>query len=202
MLLGIYIRTGGPKWSFSIQTAKVLLHAGFPFIWSGLISVIYTQMDKLMLGHFLGEAEVGLYAAGAMVGELWGFIPSAIIASMTPVITEERQRDESAYKEKLILLFSIVLWIGVIISACITPLSRIIMMILYGKDFIDAGIVLSIIAWSSIFAHLGVAKGVFLVNENLNRYSVVFIAIGGIVNLLLNFSLYRYGEWKEQQLQH
>lgn len=189
VLLGIYIKKRGPRWSVSVSTAKTLLYAGFPFIWSGLISVIYTQMDKLMLGHFLGEAEVGLYAAGATVGELWGFIPSAIIASMTPVITEEKQRDENVYQEKLILLFSIVLWIGVVISASITPLSRVIMMILYGKDFVDASTVLFIIAWSSIFAYLGVARGVFLVNENLNRYSVVFIAIGGVINLFLNYIL-------------
>lgn len=187
VLLGIYIRTRGPKWSVSVRTAKVLLYAGFPFIWSGLISVIYTQMDKLMLGHFLGEAEVGLYTAGAMVGELWGFIPSAIIASMTPVITGEKQGNEKGYQEKLILLFSIVLWIGILISIVITPMSKLIMMVLYGKDFVNANIVLSIIAWSSIFAYLGVARGVFLVNEGLNRYSVVFIAIGGIVNLFLNF---------------
>jgi Na+-driven multidrug efflux pump len=48
---------------------------------------------------------------------------------------------------------------------------------------------LSISIWAGTFAMLGSSRGIWLISEGLQRYSVIYISSGAIVNIILNYLL-------------
>ena len=57
----------------------------------------------------------------------------------------------------------------------------------YGQEFLRAGPVLAVSVWAGTFAVLGVARSVWLVSENLQRYTIVYSLAGCIINVSLNY---------------
>lgn len=63
---------------------RYLLKVGLPLAVSGLSIVIYTRIDQIMIGNYLGEHSVGLYSAAITLSQGWVFVPIALITSMMP----------------------------------------------------------------------------------------------------------------------
>jgi O-antigen/teichoic acid export membrane protein len=77
-------------------------------------------------------------------------------------------------------------WLGLALAAPISLLSDRIVAILFGARFQEAGSVLIISCWAAIFLFQGVARGRWMVTENLQRYSYWYIGAGAVVNVCLN----------------
>lgn len=195
VVLGIiYKKNNNQKLTFSKYTAKKLIKKSYHFIVSSMLITLYMQMDKIMIGNFLSEQQVGLYSAATSICTLWGFIPEAIINSMRPTIYESKKINNEEYLEKLRFLYCTIFWIGIFASTIISIFSKYIILILYGKEYLGAQIPLIIAVWYTAFAFLGTARGIWIVCENKNKYSKNYVLIGAIVNLILNFVLiYKLG---------
>lgn len=165
---------------------KDLLTKGSPFIISSMMITIYMQTDKIMIGSMLDEYQLGLYSAATAICILWGFIPEAIINSMRPVIFEKKKTSEEEYLKKIKLLFMIVFWLGIFFCLGISIFSKLVIYILYGKEYFDAQMCLIIAVWYTTFAYLGTARTVWLVAENKAKYAKWFTIWGAIINVLLN----------------
>ena len=186
ILIIMYIKNGGQKFKVSIKTGINLLKQSYHFIVSGLLVTVYTQMDKIMIAHYIDQTQVGLYSAATAISSMWGFIPNAIINSIRPTIYEAKERDEQLYLRRLKQLYAMVFWCGVFFALGITVFSKIIVGILYGQEYLGATISLVILSWSTIFAYLGTARGVWVVCENKNKYTKKYVFWGALVNLILN----------------
>lgn len=113
ILIIMYIKNGGQKFKVSIKIGINLLKQSYHFIVSGLLVTVYTQMDKIMIAHYIDQTQVGLYSAATAISSMWGFIPNAIINSMRPTIYEAKERDEQLYLRRLKQLYAMVFWCGV-----------------------------------------------------------------------------------------
>lgn len=164
-----------------------LLKESYHFILSGLMVVIYSQMDKIMIQQFLGEREVGLYSASYTICSLWIFVPTALINSARPLILSEKKECESKYLRKLKQLYSGVFWLSALISVFISIFSKLIMYILYGIEYMDASQTLAIGVWYGTFAVLGSARGIWILAEDKNKYVKYYLIWGAIVNMGLNY---------------
>ncbi|WP_075983030.1 flippase [Bacillus massilinigeriensis] len=193
-LVIFYFKHKGPKFSFSIETAKHLLLQGYNFIIAGLLVTVYTQMDKIMLGQMTDESTVGIYAAAMTVAGLWIFIPLAIIESARPVIMTAKDNNEDLYIKRTKQLFCSIIWIGIIASIFITALAKPIILLIFGSQFTESIGVLIILIWSRIFSLIGTARSIWLISENQIKYLKYFIGIGAIVNVVCNLVLIpKYG---------
>ena len=187
LLTFAYFKHGGKSLRISKEISKDLLSQGYHFIISNLIITIYGQMDRVMIKHFIGEREVGLYSAAIMICTYWQLVPTAIINSVRPVIMEAKaQGDEKLYKHRLSQLYISLTWLGIAVSVVISILAKYIMLIAYGKEYLEASSALVIAIWFTTFSTLGVARGNWLVCENKNKYAKWFVLLGAIVNLILN----------------
>lgn len=186
ILIMMYIRNGGQKFKISIKLGMNLLSQSYHFILSGLLVTIYTQMDKIMIAHYMDQTQVGLYSAATTISSMWGFIPNAIINSMRTTIYAAKENNEEIYLRRLKQLYAIVFWIGIFFALGVTILSKFIVTILYGQDYIEATIPLVVLSWSTVFAYLGTARGVWIICENKNKYTKRYVLWGAIVNLILN----------------
>lgn len=177
------------SWRFSYIRAKELLQSSWLLILSGLVIMIYMRIDQIMLGQILGEKSVGIYSAAVKLSEAWYFLPIAIVSSIFPSIVESKNKDEGLYMQRMQKLLSIMVIMAFIIAIPITFLSKFIITFLYGKRFVEASSSLIILAWTSLFVFLGIARESWMVTEGLMKFSFATTALGALSNIVFNFIL-------------
>lgn len=184
------IRASQTKWKFKFQYAKNILSQSWYLILSGVMVTLYMQIDKIMLGSMLqNKEELGVYSAASQIATMWYFVPLAIITSFKPVIIKAKIDNEKRYINIIQALYSIITWIGILFGVFLLLFSDIIVFILYGEEYINAGNLVAISVWAGTFATLGSARSVWLLTENLQKYSLVQTFIGVIINVGLNYIL-------------
>ena len=191
-LLFAYIMLKKKNFRFKLSKVymKYILSNSWYLIISGLMISIYMQIDKIMLGVMLtNKVQVGLYSVATQIAQMWFFIPMAIITSMQPVILNAKKTNLLIYKDKMRALYRIITILGVIFGLFIVLFSSLIINLLYGKEYAQAASILTISVWAGTFAILGSARNIWLISENLQRYTIAFMGIGAIVNVILNYTL-------------
>jgi len=78
---------------------------------------------------------------------------------------------------------------AIFIAMPMTFFSDLIIRLLFGQAYIEAGSVLMIHIWIGVFVFLGLAFGRYLLIENLNKKSFYRTLTGAIVNVILNYIL-------------
>ncbi len=186
ILYSVYRHKKGPRLRFSYHTAKELLSSSCHYILSGLMVSIYGATDKLMLKQMLNEEAVGFYGTAVSLANVWVFILVAIIDSLNPVIMSLHNTDQKAYLRKNRQLYSIVFYLSLLVSVLFTVFSELAIQILYGDAYAGAAAPLRVITWYVAFSYLGVARNVWVVCENKQRYlSGIYIG-SAVVNVVLN----------------
>lgn len=174
------------KLSASWPVAKSMVHMSKHFIASNMLVMIYAQMDKIMIRMFMSNADVGLYSVGVAICSLWTFVITAIINSIRPNIVETFYIDKEKYREKLISLYSLIIWLSFFVSVIICVFAKLIITLLYGKQYLGAISALRIVTWYTSFSFLGVARNIWSVCEEKQRFEKTFALSGAIGNLILN----------------
>ena len=60
---------------------------------------------------------------------------------------------------------------------------------MYGAEYSGASSALKVLIWSEVFSMIGVARGIWIVSENKNKYVKYYLFYGVIVNVVLNWFL-------------
>ncbi len=192
ILLFMYVKEGGQRFGFRFSWAKRLLSQSCHFILASMITVIYSEMDKLMIGQMLGQEvgdyQNGLYSVAYGVAMMWVFIPNAIMNSYRPAIMEG-YTTKTNYHERLRTLYSIMIWMGIAVGLGVTIFGRLIIWLYAGAEFMASVPILLVLIWSTLFSHLSVARNTWLVCEGLQKYSEIFPIWGVAVNFVLNYLL-------------
>ncbi len=190
MIVIAYYKKGGKQMHFSFEMAKKLLKQSYHFILSGMLITVYVQMDKILIGQFLTEADVGLYSAATTICNYWLLVPVALINSARPTIMQlKKDENEEMYLKRIKQLYCILIWGGAIVCLGISVLSKFILSTLYQEAYISATPTLAIVIWYTIFSTLGTARGIWIVCENKNAYIKKIVLWGTVMNLVLNLAL-------------
>ncbi|PGK34791.1 polysaccharide biosynthesis protein [Bacillus anthracis] len=183
-------RTSYTKWKFKFQYAKKVLSKSWYLILSGLMVTLYMQIDKVMLGSMLtNKKELGMYSAATQIASMWYFVPLAVITSFQPIIMKKKLQSHKSYINSMQTLYSIVAWIGIVFGICMILFSDLIVAILYGHEYKHAANIVTISVWAGTFATLGSARSIWLLVENLQKYTLLYTSAGLIINVGLNYLL-------------
>lgn len=174
---------------YDINIAKELLKISWPLILSGLAIIVYMRIDQLMIKELLGVKEVGLFTAAVRLSEVWYFVPVIITSSLFPAIVSAKKVSRMLYLQRLQKLSTLMTWLAVALALPVTFFADSIINLLYGFSYQQAGFVLAIHIWSTIFVFLGVSSGVFFTVENYTKKSLYRTLIGAVSNVLLNIVL-------------
>ncbi|MEH2350052.1 MAG: flippase [Nostoc sp.] len=181
-------------WRWSLSAAKTLLKESLPLIFSGFAIMIFMRIDQVMLGQMIGNSEVGIYSAAVRVSEIWYFIPGAIVSSVAPSIYAAKEKSESLYYQRIGQLLSLMTCISLGIALPMTFLSEKIIMVMFGSGYAEAGPILSVHIWTSLFVFMGLATSPWFIAEGLNNVSLGKTLFGAILNIILNlFLIPKYG---------
>ncbi|MFM5892645.1 MAG: flippase, partial [Dolichospermum sp.] len=176
-------------WPWSLPLAKTLLKESWPLILSGVTIMIYMRIDQIMLGQMVGDKAVGLYSAATRISEVWYFIPTVIASSVSPAIYAAKEVSEALYYQRIKQLIRMLVLISLVISVPMSLMSFKLITILFGNGYAEAGKILAIHIWASLFVFMGVATSPWFIAEGLTEFSFHRTLIGAVVNVVLNFIL-------------
>ena len=140
-----------------------------------------------MLGKMMGEREVGLYTSAMTVAMLWEFVPQSIINSARAVILEKKNVNNEEYLRLFRILLLCISLMGIGVGVGIQLFGKWVILLLYGRAYKEAVPLLQILIWSTSFAMLGTARGIWNVAEDKNQYVKYYTIIGGLFNLFFNY---------------
>lgn len=188
-LLAIYRHFHGQKLCFSAGRARELLSVSRYFIVSTMMITIFAQTDKIMLKLMVGEEETGFYAAAVTCALLSNFVFSALFDSARPSILASKKTDQGSFEEKIICLYSVILYLSLGQGLFFFLLAEPIMGFLYGAQFAGAADILRIVIWYTVFSYAGMVRSIWILAEQLHRYLWVINLCGAGINILLNMLL-------------
>lgn len=174
---------------FDIVTAKKLLKDSWPLIFSSLVVMIYMRIDQVMIKEIIGDYEVGIYSAAVRLSEAYYFIPIIITTSLFPSIIKSKGSGESIYLSRLQKLYTLMVWLAIVIAAPVSIMSGFIVDLLYGSEYLGASSVLAVSVWAGIFVFFGSAWSKWMLNEGLQTTMMVMHILSLIANIFLNFLL-------------
>lgn len=185
-----YINNKNIKFKFDKSYAKKILSRCWYIAISGLLITLYMRIDQVMLGTMLNSREEnGIYSAAVRIAEIWYFIPTAIIAAVQPIVVLKRKYSKLEYEKSLQKLYDIIAFVGIAFGILVTLFGKFAVLLLYGEEYYRAVEVLQISTWAGLFATLGTVRSVWLVSENLQKYTLIYTTVGCITNISLNYIL-------------
>lgn len=173
-------------WSFSKRRSNELLSQSWPFMISGLAALIYMRIDQIMIREMLGEAQLGIYMAAISASQMWNSIPVIISTALAPYIAQTKKQSNDKYMKALYRVFRIFAGTSITISIIVCLFSHEIIRVLYGPSYNTSITILMIHIFSNIFIFMGVAQGLWLINEGLGKITLYKTALGAIASIIGN----------------
>lgn len=190
ILFYAFRRSTDQKLTFNLNVGKDMLSRSYHFILPSIMVAVYGQTDKFMLKHMIDSSEIGYYSTAQTICTLWCFVLTAIIDSMYPSIMEaNKDANESQFKHLNILLYRIVFYVSMGVSAVICVFAPLIVSILYGSQYSPTVMPLRIITWYTAFSYLGVAREAWIVGKNRQKYLKYIYISAAVSNVILNLLL-------------
>lgn len=179
----------------TLEMCKDLWKACVPFLLSGVMIALYTQIDRVMIKHILdSKAQVGYYSAAVVICHLVSFIPNSISLSARPVLMEMKQNNNPNYNLRVTQVLAAIVWFSILYAVFITVFAKWIITYLYQDAYLPAIPVLRLLVWCIIFENLTKIRDMWLISEDQSRYVTVFSGVGTVLNILLNVVfIYKFG---------
>lgn len=174
---------------FSASLGKELLGKSYHFIISGMMIALYSQMDRVMLKSMISEEAVGYYSCASTISTFWAFVLVAIIDAAKPVILAKFSENKRAFEVGLIRLYGTILYLSALATVGLSLLSKPLILIMFGKDYLPAQGTLCVLTCGTAFAYLGVARSIWLVPHGKQKFAKYIAACGATGNLILNLLL-------------
>jgi PST family polysaccharide transporter len=165
-------RTARP-WRPLRRTAKAILSQAWPYMLSGFAIMAYIRVDQIMIREMLGPRELGIYAAVLPISQFW----------------RRKVADEASYIRTLVLVFRTFFYAGAASALVTIAASGLIVRSLFGPQFADGAVILAVHSVSNIFCFLGIAHGLWLVNERRFAVRLHGTALAALTALSMNFVL-------------
>ncbi|HRH68208.1 MAG TPA: flippase [Flavobacteriales bacterium] len=190
---GLHIRKWRPSW----RMVRYVLDQSWPMLIYGFALQAQLKIDQVMIfdilkgvsGDRAAHAELGQYSVAVKMIEAMAFLPVVLQISLAPAIARARIQDIDLYHQRITNQYRIMFMLYLATAIPLFFLAEPIIVMLYGPEFNEAGVLLSWFAFRLLFSFMGVAKGSFITNEGLFKFSLVTAVIGAVVNIGLNVVL-------------
>jgi len=154
----------------------------------GVLVTVLINLDIVILGYLVDEAQLGLYVAAARILTVAAMVPGILHGVFLPALAEamidDTRRAKMAGNMVRVLAF---LGAGVAgVGVILTPL---VLQLLFGGAYDGAAGALRILLVHAAFLFLAAAYGTALLAWQCDRPYSVLLAIGAVLNVALNFLL-------------
>lgn len=116
------------SWRFNKVLSKKLIAEGSPIMISGAITAFCLSFDKILIGHYATNSDVGIYAVCVRLSTAAYFIPVIISTSFSKFMV-------SADKARLTILYSTVLYASLLILVTLLLFGDSLINVLFGNSY-------------------------------------------------------------------
>lgn len=167
-----------------------LLAISIPLAVSGASVTVFSQMDKLMLGYFIGVEEVGQYTIARNVTEVALFPTFALVMMLRPALASRYasgRLDECARLIRHSLRLSLV--VGMLFVSVFAVMSIPLITLVFSSEFSYAGELMALFVWVIAFRSVGVLVLPALVAAERTQLYAYLTTFSAVVNFVLNLLL-------------
>lgn len=179
----------GDNWIPRKRLMQSLLIESWPLILGGISIAIYMRIDQIMIKYYLGDAELGKYAAILTIATVWQFLPVTLMVSIAPHLARLKKVSEQSYIEGIKFIFSgfsFLAWMSCFVTFIF---GNYFVLLLLGPNYLGNDNLLKIYALTNIFIFLGVAQGLWQTNEKRLKVTLYKTCMGALVSVGLNLVL-------------
>ena len=162
--------------TFRFNIAKELLKDSWPLILAGIAIAINLRIDQIMIKEFLGNEQVGLYAAAVKIADVLVILPHVIKSSIYPSFINAHKKDHSFFLERISYGYKVLFYISLILAITMFLSANFIINTLFGEEYKDAVPVLQLASITILFASIN-ANCLFS-TEIILRLFTSLIAVG------------------------
>jgi len=148
LFLGVNLKLNPIRFHFQVQETKPFLKIGGFTMGSSLLDFFSRETDMLIIGKMLGAESLGVYTLSKqIVMKLYAIVNPTVINVLNPILSS-MQKEKHKLKGYYLRVVNLLASINFPIYLLITILSKEILFILYGADYITGYLVLSFLAIS------------------------------------------------------
>ncbi|MHB8709187.1 MAG: flippase [Desulfuromonadales bacterium] len=177
------------EWIGRRPVAGELLRDSWPLFFSCIIIAVYLRIDQVMLGEMVGSEAVGVYSVAVRLAEVWFFFSAAVYWSLLPGLVAARAASEALFYERLQKYYNLMAFSAYAIAIPVMLLANWLVLTLFGAEYAGAGPMLAVLIWANLFIYLESARSAFFNVMNWYRPHFVTVALGAILNIVLNLYL-------------
>ena len=175
--------------TFDTAIFKAFLSLAFPFALTGIIARLYAYTDTILISKMLGNEHLGWWSVPYKITFAFQFIPSALSASVYPVMSSLSlinpakigELFEKSWKYLFMIVFPLSLGLGVIAKPIILKL--------YGVSYLPSVSILQILLTSLVFGFLSFITGALLNATNHQKIQTLLFAVALAINVFANLML-------------
>lgn len=165
------------------------------YLWFSFVSfLIYTQTDRLMINHYLGVEEVGVYTIGMQLSSILAILIGTIQNSLFPKFLELYRNDYQKYYNFYKLTNTIITQFYLIITLISIIVVKYTFKYVYSSQYDGAILIYSILAFSVFIKANGSLQTSHMTIKNITKKSFYKTLVSLILNIILNILLIpKYG---------
>lgn len=165
------------------------------YLWFSFVSfLIYTQTDRLMINHYLGVEEVGVYTIGMQLSSILAILIGPIQNSLFPKFLELYRNDYQKYYNFYKLTNTIITQFYLIITLISIIVVKYTFKYVYSSQYDGAILIYSILAFSVFIKANGSLQTSHMTIKNITKKSFYKTLVSLILNIILNILLIpKYG---------
>lgn len=165
---------------------KKVFFQTWPFL-AGMVCIsIYVNSDSVILSIFRTYREVGLYQAAYKIFFAFQTISLFHQVIFPKLMSLYSKNNYQEYRRLIKVLIIYSLYILIPLGIFVTIFSTQILLLVYGKEFVDAHIALSFLIWTGILIHLSTFWSTNLIIRKDQKKWFYSAFVGAVVNLSLN----------------
>ena len=176
-----------PTIEFDYKFIKYTIKQALPFAITSVSLMIYVWIDRIMLSTMVGDTAVGYYSAAYNLINALSFIPSAFAISLFPVMSTYFKNSKNTlqivYQRSVRYMYMLALPITIVTML----LSKRIIIVIYGADYLYSAQVLSVLIFTLFFIFMSMIMGHMQLAINREKTNALISLIGAILNIILNF---------------
>lgn len=157
---------------------------------NSLATTIYVNSDVTMIGVFLSDTEVGLYSFASKIYNILKYFINAAVIVTVPRLAADVNKDKKAYNSLIQTVLNALIIFLLPVAAGLFMLSKQIVMVAGGEEYIGGYSSLMVLSFSLVFALLGsICTNCILIIHKLEKRVLTSTVISAVTNVILNLVL-------------
>ncbi len=177
------------RFKFNLEYSSWLLKESFPLYGAVLLTALFQQIDVIILRSFISDYSAGIFAAALRLATPLQILPLALITTVFPLITREKNKNQEKTFLMKKLVYKILFCFSVFILIVVIFRAKEIIIMVFGNDYHEASIPFILLIASYVFFYINnMTQNLFVIYEK-QRYNFFYNLLIVLVNLLLLFFL-------------